>query len=83
MNTHVIHSLQYLRAILVEFYLRRDGRAPSDALSDDAQFEMRALWRSLANRWEFAGEGLGAFDALNDGTLGPREATALETAVRA
>lgn len=28
MNTHVLHSLQYLRAILIEHHLRRDALAP-------------------------------------------------------
>lgn len=83
MNTHVVHSLQYLRAILVEFYLRRDGRTPSDALSDGARGEMRALWRSLGGRWDFGDEALVALDALSGGRLGPREATVLEAAVRA
>jgi hypothetical protein len=83
MNTHVVHSLHYLRAILVEFYLRRDGRAPSDALPDDARREMRALWRSLGRQWDFGDEALCALDALSGGRLEPREATVLAAAVRA
>lgn len=37
MNTHPEHSRQYLRAILVEFHLRREGRTPADALSPAAE----------------------------------------------
>jgi len=33
MNTHPEHSRQYLRAILIEFYLRRERRTPAGALS--------------------------------------------------
>jgi hypothetical protein len=83
MNTHVVHSLQYLRAILVEFYLRREGRAASDALSDAARREMRELWRSLGGQWGFGGEGLAALDALSTGTLGPRESAVLAVALQA
>jgi hypothetical protein len=83
MNTHVVHSLQYLRAILVEFYLRRDGRAPSDALSDGARREMQELWRSLGSQWKFGDEALCALDALSTGKLGPLETTVLAAAVEA
>ncbi len=37
MNTHPEHSRQYLRAILVEFHLRREGKAPTAPLSMAAQ----------------------------------------------
>ena len=37
MNTHPEHSRQYLRAILVEFYLRRERKAPAQALSPPAE----------------------------------------------
>lgn len=37
MNTHPQHSRQYLRAILIEFYLRRDGKAPTAPLDQAAQ----------------------------------------------
>jgi hypothetical protein len=83
MNTHVVHSLHYLRAILVEFYLRRDGHAPWDALPDDARREMRALWRSLGRQWDFGDQALCALDALSGGRLEPREATVLAAAVHA
>jgi hypothetical protein len=37
MNTHVAHSLQYLRAILLEFHLRAEDKAPTDRLSHEAR----------------------------------------------
>lgn len=37
MNTHPQHSRQYLRAILIEFYLRRDGKAPTAPLDRAVQ----------------------------------------------
>lgn len=37
MNTHPEHSRQYLRAILVEYYLRRECKAHSDPLSSTAE----------------------------------------------
>ncbi len=33
MNTHAMHSLQYLQAILIDFHLRREGKHPSDKVS--------------------------------------------------
>ena len=33
MNTHPMHSLQYLRAILLDFHLRAEGKGPSGRLS--------------------------------------------------
>lgn len=37
MNTHVAHSLQYLRAILLDFHLRAEAKAPTDRLSSEAR----------------------------------------------
>ncbi|MBI3898029.1 MAG: hypothetical protein HY308_07000 [Gammaproteobacteria bacterium] len=45
MNTHVMHSLQYLRAILLEFYLRAEGKATHERLSAAARV---AIDRCLA-----------------------------------
>lgn len=45
MNTHPEHSRQYLRAVLVEFYLRREEKKPATALSAEAEREIAALLR--------------------------------------
>jgi hypothetical protein len=37
MNTHPMHSLQYLRAILVEHFLRAEGKGGCEALSEASQ----------------------------------------------
>jgi len=47
MNTHPEHSRQYLRAILVEFYLRRERKVPAQALSPTAEREIADLMRAV------------------------------------
>lgn len=47
MNTHIMHSSQFLRAILVEFHLRREGVPHHDALSQVARYEVSRLMSSL------------------------------------
>lgn len=37
MNTHVAHSLQYLRAILVEHHLRTEAKGPNEQLSPESR----------------------------------------------
>lgn len=48
MNTHPEHSRQYLRAILVEHHLRREGKAPEQALSPAGERAIGAVMRALA-----------------------------------
>lgn len=45
MNTHPEHSRQYLRAVLIEFYGRREQRAPNEWLSQPAE---RAIHEVMA-----------------------------------
>ncbi len=47
MNTHPEHGRQYLRAILVECYLRREHKAPSDPLSSAAELAIEEVLRSV------------------------------------
>lgn len=47
MNTHPEHSRQYLRAILVEFHLRRERKAPVEALSPPAERAIADLMRAV------------------------------------
>ena len=47
MNTHPEHSRQYLRAILVEFHLRRECKAPVEALSPPAERAIADLMRAV------------------------------------
>lgn len=47
MNTHPQHGLHYLRAILIEYHLRRERRPPRAALSPAAQAELTAALAGL------------------------------------
>ena len=47
MNTHVMHSLQYLRAILVEHYLRREHQPPAGELSPRARAAIETLMENF------------------------------------
>jgi hypothetical protein len=45
MNTHALHSLQYLRAILIEYHLRNAGKQAGERLPSQAQGEVDAVMR--------------------------------------
>lgn len=78
MNTHVLHSLQYLRAIVIEYHLRRDGLDARARLSSTSRAALRA---SLAALIGDAKQCIDAFNALSDGTLGAHDAAVLEAAL--
>lgn len=78
MNTHVVHSLQYLRAILIEFHLRHDGLDARAPLSATSRAALRAALTALLGD---AGQCVDAVDALNNGRLGMRDAAVLEAAL--
>lgn len=48
MNTHPEHSRMYLRAILIEFHLRRENKLPTAALSPEAAQQMDNVMRAVA-----------------------------------
>jgi len=50
MNTHPEHSRQYLRAILIEFHLRRAGKPLSAALPPAAQPSIDSVMRAVGVR---------------------------------
>lgn len=54
MNTHVMHGLQYLRAILIEYYLRAEDKPPRERLSAPASAAITDLLSSLGESAEFA-----------------------------
>lgn len=54
MNTHPGHSLQFLRAILIEFHLRLEGKPLQEALSERARTAIAALMRRLSDALEIA-----------------------------
>jgi hypothetical protein len=47
MNTHAEHSVQFLRAILVEYHLRREHKPPAGVLSTQARAAIEAIMRTL------------------------------------
>jgi hypothetical protein len=47
MNTHPVHSRQYLRAILVEFYLRREQKGRKQPLSSAAEQMLDEVMRTV------------------------------------
>jgi hypothetical protein len=57
MNTHVVHSLQYLQAILLEFHLRVEGKGPSDQLSSESRADLQRCLAGFCVGLGFA-EGL-------------------------
>ena len=58
MNTHVMHSLQFLRAILIEHRLRREQKRSSDSLSAEAREEIDAILRPLCSGLHWGTDGL-------------------------
>jgi hypothetical protein len=55
MNTHPVHGLQYLRAMLVDYFLQRDNRRPQEALSAQASHEIRDWAGRLIKAGGFSG----------------------------
>lgn len=53
MNTHVMHGLQYLRAILIEYYLCAEDKRPRDRLSAPASAAIADLLSSLSAQDEY------------------------------
>lgn len=54
MNTHPVHGLRYLSAVLVECLLRAEGKGPEEALSPQGEAEMSGLLGSLGRFWGFS-----------------------------
>ncbi|MEX2163905.1 MAG: hypothetical protein WD823_06650 [Sulfuricaulis sp.] len=47
MNTHPVHSMQYLRAILVEYYLRREQKNPVVSLSSKSERIIKSIMHAF------------------------------------
>lgn len=54
MNSHPLHLFKYLKAIVLMFFLRREGLEPNASLSQPAQDELDHFWRELMASWEFS-----------------------------
>ena len=58
MNTHVMQSLQFIRAILIEPRLRREQQRSGDSLSAEARGEIDANLRPLCSGLHWGTDGL-------------------------
>lgn len=81
MNTHVVHSLQYLRAILIERVLRVEGKAPNERMSAGGRDSIAALLAALGERWRFGPAARVALARLLDGCPSGADALAIERAL--
>lgn len=81
MNTHPVHGLRYLCAVLIECLLRREGRGSTDALSAPAEAEMADLLRALGDLWRFPPTAGAALSRLRAGGFGKADAAILAEAV--
>lgn len=64
MNTHPLHGLRYLTAVLIEAQLRREGRAVTAPLSAAGEARLQALLEMLADCWQFPAAAREAFLTL-------------------
>lgn len=81
MNTHPLHAMYYLHAIITEYYLRREAKASHAALSVAARQAVRKLLQQLAQCWELSGAATAALLALTQGKLPVPQATCLFDAI--
>ena len=77
MNTHPVHSLQYLRAILVEFHLRIEHAGVADVLSSDAKSDVAQTLSKL----ELGADTSDVLARLSVGALGSADAQRVEQAL--
>jgi hypothetical protein len=81
MNTHPVHSLRYLVAVLIECLLRREGKGMRELLSPGGEAELTGLIRNLGAGWEFPEPAVAALLRLLDGGFGPADAERIERAI--
>lgn len=78
MNTHVIHSLRFLAATLIECRLRREGKQAQDALSPSSEAELVAWMDHLGGLWEFGARARSALCQLIAGGFTEADARCVE-----
>ena len=69
MNTHPIHSLRYLHAVLVEHHLRSEKKRAHQSLSTGRRIEIGQLFHRLSNAWNLKGKGHDALVHIGQGEL--------------
>lgn len=83
MNTHIVHSLQYLRAILIERQLRQEGKRMDEHLSGTGRASVSERLAALAELWHLPPAARSAWIALADGGLTAADAAEVEQAMLA
>ncbi len=83
MNTHVVHSLRFLGAVLIECLLRRESKGMKEALSAGAEAELADVLRGLGDMWRFPREAGEALARLVRGGFSEADAARVEAAVLA
>lgn len=81
MNTHPVHGLRYLCAVLIECLLRRQNKDAKAALSAAGESELLSRLDSLGSFWEFPATASAALTRLATGGFGEADATVLAEAV--
>lgn len=82
MNTHPLHSLHYLRAVLVEHHLRAELGDVRGPLSIRAREQIVRVFRALATRGRFDAAAEAALLRLAGGDTSDADATVIERALR-
>lgn len=81
MNTHPVHSLRFLNAVLIECQLRREGKTHREPMSPSGRAELRALMHTLADLWGFSPGGRSSLVNLVDQRFDEAVAKTLESAI--
>jgi hypothetical protein len=83
MNTHPLHSLHYLRAILVDYYSRRELGGLRGPLSVHARADIARVLRALGECGGLGKAADAALRALGDGAAGEHEVRVIEDSLEA
>ncbi|PIP96532.1 MAG: hypothetical protein COW00_10100 [Bdellovibrio sp. CG12_big_fil_rev_8_21_14_0_65_39_13] len=73
MNTHPMHSLQYMKAFFLEYLLRSEGHERGGFLSPDGEQRYDQLMKELAMQWGWKREAIEALTQLNRRPLNDSE----------
>jgi len=65
MNTHPMHSLQYMKAFFLEYLLRLEGHVRGGFLSPEGETRYDQLMKELARQWGWKEEAIEALTQLN------------------
>ncbi len=83
MNTHPVHGLRYLHAVLIEHWLRQEGKGPAESLSVCSRRQLHAFFAMLAGMWRFPALPARALRHLAESRFTAADAVALEAGLLA